>query len=292
MRSALGEWLQVREAADWAARSEALVARVLTGTPSAGGLRVLDLASGAGSNVRYLAPRLAVRQHWRVVDRDAALLAAARVHLAAWASANGVAFRGDAAGCHLHGPVSEWTIEMCRRDLGSLDDMLFDGRDLVTASALLDLTADVWIRDLASRCRAAGATVLMALTYDGRVSCEPADADDEMVRDLFNRHQRTDKGLGGLAAGPGAHEAAVRAFTDVGYTVAAEPTDWRLDAGARTLQRPLIDGWAHAAIEMAPERVETIERWRQRRLDHVEAGRSRLVVGHHDLAAWLPSTGV
>jgi hypothetical protein len=177
---------------------------------------------------------------------------------------------------------------MQQRDLGSLDGELFDDCDLVTASALLDLTSEAWIRDLASRCRAARASVLVALTYDGRFSCEPGEAEDEIVRELFNRHQRTDKGLGGAAAGPGAHAAADRAFVAEGYEVVSEPSDWRLDPGAIALQRPLIDGWAEAAREMSPDQAGVIERWRQRRQAHVDAGRSFLVVGHHDLAAWLP----
>jgi hypothetical protein len=51
----------------------------------------------------------------------------------------------------------------------------------------------------------------------------------------------------------------------------------------------LIEGWAGAATEMVRDRAPTIARWRARRLAHVGAGRSRLVVGHDDLAAWLPS---
>jgi hypothetical protein len=290
MPSALGGWLQLREAADWSARSDSLVARVLTRLARVDPVRILDLASGAGSNVRYLAPRLPARQRWTVVDRDASLLAEARIHLAAWASASGVALRGDRTGCHLRGSTTEWTVTMHQRDLGSLEAGLFDGCHLVTASALLDLTSEAWIRDLAARCRAAGAGVLVALTYDGRFSCEPGEVEDETVRELFNAHQRTDKGLGGPAAGPAAHAAAERAFAGAGYEVATEPSDWRLDPGSRALQRPLIDGWAVAATEMAPRQAAAIEQWRLRRQAHVEAGRSRLVVGHHDLAAWLPSS--
>jgi hypothetical protein len=31
-----------------------------------------------------------------------------------------------------------------------------------------------------------------------------------------------------------------------------------------------------------------IQAWLARRLAHVEAGRSEVIVGHEDLAAWLP----
>jgi len=55
----------------------------------------------------------------------------------------------------------------------------------------------------------------------------------------------------------------------------------------RALQRQLIEGWAQAAEEMAPEQTSMIHNWLGRRLAHVETGRSRVVVGHDDLAAWL-----
>ena len=56
----------------------------------------------------------------------------------------------------------------------------------------------------------------------------------------------------------------------------------------RELQRQLIEGWAQAAEEIAPEQTPMIRDWLARRLAHVEAGRSHVIVGHEDLAAWLP----
>jgi hypothetical protein len=57
---------------------------------------------------------------------------------------------------------------------------------------------------------------------------------------------------------------------------------------ARELQRQLIEGWAEAAREIAPAQTSTIENWLGRRLAHIEANRSHVVVYHDDLAAWLP----
>ena len=87
-------------------------------------------------------------------------------------------------------------------DLGALDDeAVFAGRHLVTASALLDLVSESWLKSLAMRCRAAGAVALLTITYNGRSLASPPEPEDAMVLDLFNRHQRTDKGLGGPGGG-------------------------------------------------------------------------------------------
>ena len=262
------EWLALREPADHAARSVRLtreIAERLEG--SSRRLRIVDLAAGAGSNMRYLAPRLPPRQHWRLVDHDAALL-----RMAARTPAENVA-----------------TIAAEPFDLSTLDPPsareLFDGASLVTASALLDLVSERFVRLVSAACRGAGAAVLFALTYDGRIDCSPADPGDDVVRGLVNRHQRRDKGFG-AALGPAAVEETVRALAAAGFTVDRERSDWRLTQTDAELQRQLIEGWARAAGEIDPERAAAIDAWRTRRLAHVAEGRSQIVVGHGDIAAW------
>jgi hypothetical protein len=261
MDDALAHWLQLREPADAAARSSALTSALvprLAAAAAGGPLRCLDLGTGTGANIRYLTPRLPARQEWLAVDRNAALLA------------------------RLPANVATKVV-----DLNSLeDDSLFAGRHLVAASALLDLASESWLKTLAARCRAAGAAVLFALSYDGSSTCSPAEPEDDLVRELLNQHQRRDKGLGGSAAGPDAAAYAVRAFADAGYDVRADPTVWRLGLAERELQRELIDGWHRVAVELRPEAAVTFDDWRRRRGAHIEANGSQIVVGHVDIAAW------
>lgn len=265
------QWLGLREAADAAARSRRVTELVARSLKNVNPLHALDLATGTGANLRYLAPRLEnSRQDWLVVDRDRDLLGELAARLPA---KNGrVACRAE-------------TREI---DLSTLEHPeIFAGRDLVTASALLDLVSERWLRDLAARCREAGAAVLLALTYDGRSECLPAEPEDVSVRELFNQHQRSAPGLGGPALGPDAPDAAERALTEEGFAVERAASDWTLSAGSRSsaeLQRRLIEGWAEAAAEIAPDRGDEIDNWLARRLAHVDAGRSRIVVGHQDLA--------
>ncbi len=261
MSESLSVWLSQREDADTAARSTTLLSSLLAHLPADRPLRIVDLGTGTGANVRYLSPRLPLPQEWLVVDRDVELL-------------DELKRRVDAP------------LEARARNLGALDDDLFDGRHLVTASALLDLVSDAWLRALASACRRVSAVALFALTYNGASHCSPAEPEDEIVRSLMNRHQRqNDKGFG-RAAGPDAVDAAAHAFDAVGYVVERAASDWVLEASQRELQRPLIEGWAAAATEVAPEQSSTIADWLARRLHHVRHGRSRIVVGHEDLAAW------
>jgi len=282
----LSEWLAWREPADWKSRSAQLVerARQALGTP--GTLRVLDLCTGTGSNLRYLLDRLPGRQQWIVVDRDVQLLDELLEKLNTWAAARGCTARTVGRVSYLRGERCDCDVETRAMDLDQLDAALFAGRNLVTASALLDLVSESWLKLLASRCRDVGATALFTLTYDGRSSCDPVEPEDDLVRNLMNVHQKTDKGLGGLAEGPDAWSVAERAFKDAGYRVECAASDWSIAPSEQAFQRLLIEGWARAACEIAPRKSDTVADWRQRRLAHLAAGRSRIVVNHVDMVAW------
>jgi hypothetical protein len=272
MDESLSNWLALREAADTAARSVALTRVIADALPEARPLRVLDLATGTGSNVRYLSRYLPHQQDWLVVDSDLALLASVPSRMTSWDEAQGLVRH----------------VEARQLNLGEPDHPeIYAGRHLVTASALLDLVSEGWLQALAARCRESGAAALFALTYNGRSQCSPTELEDDMIRDLMNRHQKSnDKGFG-RAAGPDAVDCAERCFVAAGYHVRRDTSDWVLPPEARDLQRQLIGGWADAAAAVAPEQAATIADWRMRRLAHVDANRSHIEVGHEDLAAWL-----
>ena len=258
MSETLGAWLALREAADARARSASLVQSVVEQLPAVRPIRILDLGAGTGANIRYLSPKLPMPHEWLAADRDPGVLS----------------------------QVPQYALTRCV-ELGALDDAsLFAGRHLVTASALLDLVSERWLHALAERCRDAGAVALFALNYDGQFSCSPTEAEDELVRELFNAHQRrSDKGFG-TAAGPGATAAAVRAFEAAGFSVRRETSDWELMPDEDAMHRMLISGWAEAASEVDRSQSRLIRNWLARRLAHVDEGRSRIRVGHEDIAAW------
>jgi methyltransferase family protein len=265
MTSSLASWLALREAADGAARSVALADRIATALQGRVPVRIVDLGAGAGANVRYLAPRLPSPQQWLLVDREPELLEEAR--------------RRAPPAC---------IVETQELNLGPAESLdVCSGRHLVTASALLDLVSEQWIQQLAVRCRDARAAVLFALTYDGGSECWPIEPEDDTIRLLLNRHQtQSDKGFG-RAVGPGAADCTEKWFRAAGYHVMRDVSDWQLNPDAAELQRALIEGWASAAGEMAPDQRSMIDGWLRRRLAHVDARRSRVIVGHQDLIAWI-----
>lgn len=266
MESFSADWLALREPVDHASRAHGLTARVAGRLRTRVDAPAIDLAAGSGSNVRYLLPRLPEVTHWTLVDHDPALLARASQLLAPVVQAAGRAFN------------------VRQGDLQDLAALPLDGCALVTASALLDLVSETWMRAFARRCREAQVEVLCGLSFDGRIVCEPPDGDDRLVRDLVNRHQQTDKGFG-VALGPDAGRVAADCFRDEGFEVHTAESDWVLDGAHTELQRQLIEGWAGAARAMSPPDAPAVDAWLARRLAHLTAGTSRLRVGHVDLVA-------
>jgi len=270
-------WLALREPADARARAadlEVALASALAArgqTPGAPWIAV-DLASGTGANVRHLAPRLPGPQRWRLLDADPSLLERARERCAGLRSLDGAPVA-----------VETRTLDLARASL----EEACDGASLVTASALLDLVSERWLRDLAAACARAGAVALLALDYDGRRECVPGEAGDGPALAAFNLHQRRDKGFG-PALGPRATEVAASAFAARGFQVQVAPSDWQLGAEAAGLQAALLRGWAEAAIAAQPDDRAAHEAWLGRREAHAAAGASRLRVGHQDLLAVPP----
>ena len=162
---------------------------------------------------------------------------------------------------------------------------LFADRDLVTASALRS-----GVRGLAARAgpqvpRCAGRCAVCAdLQRRNAVRAGRAGRRSRSSWSTFT--SRLDKGFG-PALGPGAAEAAARAFDEMGYEVWRAVSDWELGPDSTRLQVHLIEGWTESAEAIAPERAALLRDWQTRRLSHVEAGRSRVVVGHEDMAGWL-----
>ncbi|HWS76712.1 MAG TPA: class I SAM-dependent methyltransferase [Quisquiliibacterium sp.] len=256
------DWLSLREPADHRARDPGLLREVAGALGQLDRPTVTDLACGTGSTLRALAPHLPARQLWRLVDHDPRLL--------------------DAAARGGGGRIEVVTL---RADLSAeLESVLALDADLVTLSAFLDLVSDAWLARLVAAAARHGLPVYAALSYDGRVGCEPDDPDDATVLAAFDRHQRRDKGLGG-ALGPTAPSVAVRRFEDAGFEVTAVPSDWELGPAETALQDRLVRGWRDAAAETGLVDAGVLDAWLARRRAAIADGRSRLTVGHVDLWA-------
>ncbi len=260
-------WLALREPYDRRARNPAVLkslAAAFSGQPS---IAVVDLACGTGATPRALAPILPTRQSWRLVDNDLSLLARVK------AESNG-----------------DITLQPTPIDLNHDLELALDGPlDLITTSAFLDLVSADWLKRLAVEAAVRHLPIYAALTYDGHVALDPADALDAQVIRAFNRHQRSDKGFG-PALGPRAAHRAVEALGRVGYTVQTGSSDWQFGPADADIQFELVSGLAVAARETGEIALSDLVAWIARRREAIKDGVASMLIGHLDMFARTTGT--
>jgi SAM-dependent methyltransferase len=250
------DWLALREPYDRAARSGALADRFADALGPAPDL--IDLGCGTGANLRYLAPRLAREQRWLCLDRDVELMT-----------------RAEAARSGFKSKVRFAVLDLA----SDMDTLALEGAG-VTASALLDLTSAAWLDQLAGRCERS--PVLMALSFDGRLSWQPALDEDDLVLARFVAHQRTDKGFG-PALGPDAAAHLAERLATQGHRVETAACDWRLGPADRPLVETMLEGVIAAAAAIEQDR--RLAQWAESRRRQLDRDHLGLTVGHVDLLA-------
>ncbi|MGZ5802595.1 MAG: class I SAM-dependent methyltransferase [Xanthobacteraceae bacterium] len=257
------DWLAMREPYDAHARNPEVLAAVAAAFAHLPSMTIVDLACGTGSTRRAVAESLPRPQHWKLVDNDLSLLARA----GALPSPTGCTTRTV--------PVD------LVRDL----EMALDGAcDLITCSALLDLVSQDWLDRFVTECAARRLPVYAAINYNGRVNIDPTDRIDSLIIEAVNRHQTDDKGFG-PALGPKAVATLGKRFTELGYEVREGDADWVLNADDTDMQRSVLTQWALAAQESADMSATNIASWLERRIEHLDARRSRIRLGHTDVFA-------
>ncbi|MED5370646.1 MAG: methyltransferase domain-containing protein [Myxococcota bacterium] len=253
------EWLAMREGYDHLSRGESLGL-----IPAIPGARVVDLACGTGSNLRFLSPRMPGRQHWTLVDHDARLLDAARERL------------GLPTGQH-DGEAVDWGAHR----VGTLQADLRAGFpaldcDLVVTTALLDLVDAGFVDALVAWL--AGRPLLASLTVDGRIEWTPSDPRDSAVHAAFRAHQLLDRGFG-PSLGVGASEYLRDRLVEAGYQVEMLPTTWQIPASDGPMLAEMARGIAQAAGECGAE----VDGWLADKLAAIARGEVALAVGHWDV---------
>ncbi len=284
-----GDWLDLREPYDAAARNGALAAALSAVLPARP--RILDLGAGTGSLLRWLGHWIGRAQAWVLVDADAELLERAFETVAERAEAVGwTATFPQRRVLLVHSPRGAWRVEGLVADLAEAPANLpLDRVDAVAMSALTDLVSADWVERMAAACAPRRLPFYSALNVTGRAVFAPPHPADALVARGFRRDQGRDKGFG-PALGPAAPGAIAAAFGARGYQVLQGRSDWVVDRRSRVFAAALAEGHAAAALAWERRDAARIEAWAEARARHAAGGRLAVRVGHADLLC-LPGGG-
>jgi SAM-dependent methyltransferase len=283
-----GDWLDLREPYDAAARNPELAAMLAGALPARP--RILDLGAGTGSLLRWLGHFIGRAQAWTLVDADAELIERAFDTIAERAEAVGWAATWPGRKTLLvHAPTGAWRVEGLIADLAEAPDNLpLDRMDAVVNTALCDLVSRDWIERMAQACAARRLPFYAALNVTGRERFAPPHRADALVMRGFRRDQRRDKGFGGIALGPAAPAAIAEAFAARGYTVLRAPSDWMVDRRDSAFAGAIANGHGAAALDWERRHAPAIEDWIAARRAQAAHGRLSVRIGHLDLLALPP----
>lgn len=275
-----GDWLQAREAADHRARSVELTQRLeqwageTLKSDQQNPVRIVDIGTGRGSNVAYLAPALSLPQEWLLIDQDRNLLTEAATKTQ-----------------QLNVPFK--TLQ-CRLMPEDFQGFFPHDTSVVTASALIDLVSEAWLAALVAEVVAKQAAILIVLSYTGRFTLSPAHKDDSLLRQLVNQHQHSDKGTG-AALGPEAAAVLADQLSMRGYEVQVVETPWQLGSKDARLATMLMAGWVTAAKQQsvgAEGITDRLDAWLAVRKQQLVAGGLEITVCHQDVLGLPPSDAV
>lgn len=270
------EWLALREPVDHASRNPQVLAAVGSHFAARPAISVLDLGCGSGSNLRGTYAVLPERQHWTLVDFDAALLDAARDTLRGWADEA----RDQGEELVISKGEKSISVDFRKVDLNKDVEWVLGWQpDLVTAAALFDLTSKRWIERFVAALASQRLPLYTVLTYDGREKWEPPHEADARILAAFTHHQTSDKGFG-PAAGPDATEIMAEAFRKSGFAVSTAESAWQIGADRQELAQALLQGIANAVGETGHVDGGTVADWLTAR-----SASATGLVGHTDLWA-------
>ncbi len=270
------EWLALREPVDMASHNREVLGACARTFSHQETLSICDLGAGTGASLRAFAPFLPKTQYWTLVDNDPENLHAAQEFLADWSDFARPTDKGIAlerTGKHIE-------VRFSQRDLAA-DAMPWPaGSELITASALFDLTSENWIKRLVKNLAEDRLSLLAVLSFDGRMEINPSDTQDETIFSAFCAHQQTDKGFG-AASGPNAAATLEAALRTAGYAVSGGDSPWQMGLDTQKLMHETLKGIADATTEAGAVTKSKAESWLDDRIQNAQS----LTIGHRDIFA-------
>ena len=186
------KWLNLRETVDRNSRNKRILYLINKFFKNKKNIRIVDLGSGTGSNYRFLKSQLLNNQYWFFVDIS-------------HQSTN--YFKKN---IKLSSKIKKTNFKIVDA-INNLEKINFNDYNLVTGSAFLDILPKTWFKNF-HKLNVDTEIVYFALNYNGNFKFFPKHKDDKRILNIFNKDQKSDKGIGEVAVGPDCTELINKVF--------------------------------------------------------------------------------
>ena len=186
-------WLNLRETVDKKSRNLRIIELINKRFNNNDEVSIIDLGTGAGSNFNYLKPKLKFYQNWFFTDISLNSMNYFKQNL----------------------KLSNKIIKTKFQNFDVIKDLnkiKFKTFDIVTGSAFLDILPRSWFYKF-YKLNSKTEILLFALNYNGDFKFFPKHKYDKNIVNLFNKDQKTDKGIGDKAVGPDCSNLIINTFS-------------------------------------------------------------------------------
>ena len=198
------KWLNLRESIDRNSRNQKILYLINNFYKNNSHIKIIDLGSGTGSNYRFLKSRLSNNQYWSFVDIS---------YQSTSFFKNNIKYSSK---------IKKTNFKIVDA-INNLNKIKFNEYNLVTGSAFLDILPKKWFKKF-HRLNADTEIVYFALNYDGNFKFFPKHKDDKKIVNIFNKDQKSDKGIGELAVGPNCTSIIKKVFKTTHKTFVLDST--------------------------------------------------------------------
>jgi len=278
------DWLEERCRFDARARNAPVEKRILEFFSSVPLIRVLDIGSGLGANVRYYSRLFDCDQKWFLVEKSPERSLKAPGAIKSWAKENGWKTNESEKGITVLMPHRRVQIEFKHGSFLDRENMaLLSGIDLVAANALLDLITEKQFEDLAGGLAVYRIPLLATLNYES-MSFSPCERKDTEFIAAYEGHMKRHR-QSGRAMGPDAVRHVTGFSEKNGVSVLSGKSPWHIggkDQKMATLLFFFIER-ALAEVRASGKWLSGMNSWIRRKRRKIWKGDLETTVTHSDV---------
>ena len=253
------KWLLLRERIDTISRNQKAIDKINTYLKKYNQVNIMDLGCGTGSNYRYLSKRIKGKQDWLMTDISLESINYFKRSLVLKSNTNLISFK---------------KINVIK----DIEKIKFDNFNLITGSAFLDIMPRQWFKEF-SRLNTNTKIIYFSINYDGFFKFTPKHQDDELVLKLFNKDQKSDKGIGLKAVGQDCTSIINTAFSKTHKTYIFN-SDWKV-TNNKAFQKIFINFCENVILKNKLD----LRDWIKFRRDCITNNKSKILLRNKDFLA-------
>ena len=162
--------------------------------------------------------------------------------------------------------------------INNLEIINFNDYNLVTGSAFLDILPKTWFKNF-HKLNVDTEIVYFALNYNGNFKFFPKHKDDKKILNIFNKDQKSDKGIGEVAVGPDCTELINKLFKRTHKTYVLDST-WDV---SKNYEFQIY--FLNFCKEIIQKNKLNLDHWIEFRLKSIKEKNSRFILNNTDFLA-------